>query len=115
MDLARIPPFKQIQPVDLVAPGFRGLNLVQSGSLLPPAYATIATNCIIDASGRLAARSGLTNVTTTPITGDDTVRTLFEYAMIDGTYETIVAWDGGIANDLADPSGNDISGAVTDA
>jgi hypothetical protein len=114
MDLARTPPNPQLQPVDLVAPGFRGLNLIQAGALLTPDYAIVATNAVIDTSGRLAARDGLTNVTTTPIAASPTVRTLFEYAKIDGTLSDIVAWDGGISSSVVNPSGSDISGAVVD-
>jgi hypothetical protein len=115
MDLARTPPNPQIQPVDLVAPGFRGLNLIQSGALLSPQYAIFATNAVIDASGRLAARDGLTNLTTTPIGGSPAVRTLFEYLKIDGSRSLIIAWDGGIGTSVSNPSGSDISGAVVDA
>jgi hypothetical protein len=115
MELAATPPNKQLQPIDLVSPGFRGLNLIQAGALLSPVYATQATNCVIDNSGRLAARDGLTNVTTTPIGGSPTVRTLFEFLKIDGTRSNIVAWDGGISTSLVNPSGSDISGAVVDA
>lgn len=112
--LAHIIPKYQLQPVDLVSPGFRGLNLVQSGSLLSPAYATEAQNAILDANGRLAARDGVTNVTTTPISPAVIINSLFEYNQEDGTTRTIVAYDGGISNDLADPEGGDISGAVVD-
>jgi hypothetical protein len=115
MYLANTPPNKQLQPIDLVAPGFRGLNLVQAGALLSPAYAIMATNAVIDTTGRLAARDGLTNMTTTPIGGSPLVRTLFEYLKSDGSRSFIVAWDGGIGTSLADPSGSDISGAVVDA
>lgn len=105
----------QLQPVDLVAPGFRGLNLAQSGAILTPEYATEASNCRVDSAGRLASRDGYTDITTTNITGTPPVKTLFDYRQKDGTVEILVAWDGGIANDVADPEGNDISGAVTDA
>lgn len=115
MEYAKVLPNKQIQPVDLVAPGFRGLNFVQSGALLSPEYATLATNAILDQSGRLAARDGVTNLSTTPITGSPTVRTLFEYKKIDGTTATIVAWNGGISTSVANPQGSDISGSVTDS
>ena len=104
----------QLGHIDLVSPGTAGLNLQQRGSILPPIWATQAKNCVIDDSGRLAARNGYSVTTTTPITGTPTVKTLFEYIQGDGTVEPIVAWDGGIANDLTDPSSNDISGAVTD-
>ncbi len=112
-DLARIPPASQITPVDLVSPGFRGLNFVQSGSLLNPAYATQARNAILDANGRLAARDGVTAVTSTP--GPAAVRTLHEYTNEAGTREVIFSYVGGISNNLADPVAGDISGSVTDA
>lgn len=113
--LAYTPPNQQLVPVDLVSPGFRGVNLIQAGSLLSPVYATAATNAVIDNSGRLAARDGLTNLTTVPLVGSPAVRTLFEYLMIDGTRSTILAWDGGIGTSLTSPLASDISGAVVDA
>lgn len=111
--LARIPPASQITPVDLVSPGFRGLNFVQSGSLLNPAYATQARNAILDANGRLAARDGVTDVTTTPVV-DAVMRNIHEYVNNAGTREVIFSYDGGISNNLADPAAGDISGTVTD-
>jgi hypothetical protein len=63
----RVQPTYQLQPLDLVAPGFHGINSVQAGSLLDPSYCIQATNAIIDTSGRLAARSGIVTQTTTPI------------------------------------------------
>lgn len=58
-ELARVQPTRQLQPVDFVTPGFRGLNTVQSGSLMDPGYCTQAQNCVIDTSARLAARQGV--------------------------------------------------------
>lgn len=104
----------QLQPIDLVAPGFLGLNFAQSGSLLSPRYATKAENAVIDVAGRLAARKGFTDDTTTDITSNPPVKTLHEYTTSVGASEVIVCWDGGIANDITDPEANDISGAVTD-
>lgn len=114
-NLAHTLPTNQLQPIDLVSPGFRGLNFVQSGSLLSPAYATEALNAVLDPNGRLAAREGLTNLTTTPIDPAVPVKTLYLFRREDGNTETILAYDGGISNDLADPEGNDISGAVDDS
>lgn len=105
---------RQLLPIDLVSPGSAGLNLQQKGSILNPIWATLATNCVVDDAGRLAARNGYSVTTTTDITSLPDVKTIFEYIQGDGVVEPIVAWDGGIANDLADPEGNDISGAVTD-
>ena len=104
----------QIQPIDLVAPGFRGVNFEQQRSILPPHYATVAQNCYIDQNGLLTSRKGYSDITGTAIGSTPNVETLHEYIQEDGTREYIVAWDGGIGNDIDDPSGNDISGSVTD-
>jgi hypothetical protein len=105
----------QLQPIDLVAPGFRGLNLSQSSNVLRPEYATSAQNCLLDASGRLSARAGYTNVTTTAITADVPVKSIHEYNEGDGTASIILAWDGGISTSLDNPEGSDISGSVANA
>lgn len=86
---------------------------MQSGSLLNPAYSTMARNAILDANGRLAARDGVSDVTTTPVAA--AIRTLFEYTNEAGTNEVIFSYDGGISNNLANPAAGDISGAVTDS
>lgn len=105
----------QLQPIDLVAPGFLGLNFAQASSVLNPRYATKAQNCVIDSSGRLAARSGYSDQTSTNVTSNPDIETLFEYRLKDGTRSLICAWDGGIADAIDDPESNDISGAVTDS
>jgi hypothetical protein len=105
---------QQLTKLDLVTPGFRGLNFEQAGSLLPPQFATQAEDCIIDEAGRLAVRQGYSDVTTTDITSNPAIEAIHEYVDNSGSTEIIVAWDGGIANDVADPEGNDISGSVTD-
>jgi hypothetical protein len=61
--LAQIPIVDQLQPLDFVTPGFRGLNTVQSGSLMDPGYCVVAQNAVIDTSGRLAARQGANPIT----------------------------------------------------
>lgn len=105
----------QLEPISLVAPGFRGLNFAQSGSVLSPSFATEAQNAVVDDSGRLASRDGWSDLTTTDIAGNPAVKSLFEFRQSDGTSETILAWDGGISNNPVDPVAGDISGAVTDA
>jgi hypothetical protein len=114
-NLVHIPPNPQLQPLDLVAPGFRGLNLDQAGALLNPQWATEALNAVVDGVGRLAARNGFTNQTTTPIAASPSVKTIFEHKTGAGTVTDIIAWNGGISTSFANPSGSDISGAVTDA
>ena len=104
----------QLQPIDLVAPGFLGLNLAQASNILSPRFATKAQNCVLDSSGRLAARDGYSVQTTTPITPSVNIETLFEYRKGDSSTAMLCAWDGGIADSITDPEGNDISGVVTD-
>lgn len=114
-NLVKIPPAPQVQPLDLVAPGFRGMNTAQSGAILSPQWATEALNAVIDSVGRLAARSGFTNQTTTAIGGSPAIKTIFEHKTGAGTVTNIIAWDGGISTSFTNPVGSDISGAVTDA
>lgn len=105
----------QLLPVDIVTPGARGVNYEQAGSLLDPAWAVVATNAIIDTSGRLASRRGYSDLTTTPVTSTPAIKSLFSQIAEDGTRTTIAAWNGGIGTGVDDPEGSDISGAVTDA
>jgi hypothetical protein len=106
---------KQLTAVNMVSPGNLGINSTQAGTLLPPQYALTATNCVIDSSGRLAARKGHVVDSTTAITASAPVQVIHEYRREAGTSETLVTWDGGIGNSIVDPEGNDVSGAITDA
>lgn len=112
--LARIGPAPQLLPVPMVTPGTLGVNLQQSSSVLPPQWAYDAVNAVIDSNYRIAARKGVTNVTTTPISGSPAVKSIFEQHSADGTASTIIAWNGGISTSVTNPSGSDISGSVTD-
>lgn len=105
----------QLAPIDLVAPGFRGLNLAKAGALLDPSFATIAENCVIDDAGRLGARLGYSLDTTASLGADVPIKSIFEYIIAASTSQMIITWDGGISNSISDPGGNDISGAVDDA
>ena len=112
--LATIPSSQQdVQPLDFVAPGFKGLNTVQQGMLLDQSYASVASNCVIDISGRLSARNGATPVTTTPVSGKPSILTAFEYNGGASTgFQTILAWNGGIGNVVTAPT-NNLGGSVT--
>lgn len=52
-----------IQTINIVAPGFMGLNTEESPLTLEPSFATVADNCVIDQYGRLSARQGVTLMT----------------------------------------------------
>lgn len=79
-----------LQPVSLIAPGFYGLNRQQEAAELDINWALYATNCIIDDSGRIAARNGWSNVTTVAGTSNSTdIDQVFEYLQSSGTTEVI--------------------------
>lgn len=82
---------RQVLPLPLVTPGSWGLNTQQSNALLPYQFCTEATNLVFDDAGRLAARKGLNNETTTPMTSTPTIDVLHEYRKADGTVEIISA------------------------
>ena len=92
----------QVFPVPLVAPGSLGLNKEQEQSLLDPRWATTALNCVLDKSGRLAARKGWVDQTTTGISGDDTIDVLHEYIQTDGDVFVITAANNKIYKDIDD-------------
>lgn len=79
----------QLQSLHLVAPAFMGLNKDFSGSLLGPEWAVEAQNAVFDRSGRLAARKGWVNQTSTPIATQ--FESAFEYRKSNGTTEVVSA------------------------
>ena len=54
-----------IQTINLVAPGFKGLNTEDSPLAIEPTFASVVDNCVIDRYGRIAARKGYDVLTTT--------------------------------------------------
>ena len=56
---------KQLSSSTVAAPGFYGLNSQDSSVSLENGYATVATNCIIDKSGRIGSRQGWTKLSAT--------------------------------------------------
>ena len=55
---------QQLQNITVAAPGFFGLNTQDSPIGLDPSFASVADNCVIDKSGRIAARKGYDEVST---------------------------------------------------
>lgn len=68
-----------LRPSTITSPGVFGLNKQNSGSLLPPQWATEALNAVFDDANRIAARKGWLSVTTTPISGTPDLDVIFEY------------------------------------
>lgn len=72
-------PVAKLIPLSIQSPGRFGLNKQQSEQSLSLDWATEATNCIIDDSGRLAARKGWSAVTTSAISGTPNIEAIGEY------------------------------------
>ncbi|BCV04093.1 MAG: hypothetical protein CM15mV79_270 [uncultured marine virus] len=53
-----------LQSIDLIAPGFKGVNTEDSPLAQDPSFADVADNAVIDKRGRIASRKGITVLTT---------------------------------------------------
>ena len=99
----------QLQPLDLVAPGRWGLNTERKNNLLRPEWAHTALNAVINRSGRIAARKGWADQTTTPIAGTPQIQVIHEYLREDGTSSILSA-----ANNLIFKNIDDFTDAAND-
>jgi hypothetical protein len=77
--------------IPVVVPGAKGLNTQKSGALLGPEWATALTNSIIDASGRIGARSGWEAITT--VATAEAFRNGIEFIKQDGTSQLVMTTD----------------------
>lgn len=99
---------KQLSSAAVAAPGFYGLNTQESGAVLSDGFALVASNCVIDKYGRLGARKGwVQKTTTTSGLNGANIYSIFEYLNADGTFDYISAgnnkiWRGGIGATLTD-------------
>ena len=76
--------------LSIEAPGSFGLNK-QRTDLQDPRWATEAKNIVFSDSGRIAAREGWEQITTTPISGTPDVEQIHPFLKADGTLEVISA------------------------
>lgn len=75
-----------VQQLSLVAPAFRGLNTQDSAIDMDPTFAIVADNCVVNESGRLAARKGQTLLTTTATElGSDKIESVYKFTSVAGT------------------------------
>lgn len=101
----------ELRQINLVMPASLGLNKQAETSILGPQWATIAQNAVFDTSGRLAARQGWSNQTSTPITGAPTIVQIAELVKKDGTTQIISSANGKLYLGVTAPS--DITGTAT--
>ena len=70
----------ELQSINLVAPGFKGINTEDSPIAQDPSFAEIADNAVIDKRGRIAARKGHTVLTSNKTQlGTATIRNIKEF------------------------------------
>jgi len=76
---------QELKSINLVAPGFKGINTEDSPLSQDPSFAESADNAVIDKRGRIAARKGL-SVTTTDKTelGSDNLSAIKEFRDANG-------------------------------
>ena len=83
---------QQVTTFSISAPGFAGLNLQDSPVDLPANWALEANNCVIDKSGRVAARKGWDRAhTANTELSTSNVTCLGELVQTDGTATTVAA------------------------
>ncbi len=76
---------QQLQAINLIAPGFRGLNTEDSPLGQDPSYASVLDNCVIDRYGRVAARKGLKTLTTSKLElGSEAIEAIHVFEDVDG-------------------------------
>lgn len=80
-----------IGPLSISAPGFFGLNLQDSPVDLTPNFALEANNCVIDKSGRIAARKGWVKAHSSANAelSTSSVSCIGELIQVDGTATTV--------------------------
>jgi len=100
-----------LSQINLVMPASLGLNKQAETNILGPEWATQATNAIFDTSGRLAARQGWFNQTTSPISGNPITSQIFELVKKDGTTQIISSANGKLYLGVSTPT--DITGTAT--
>ncbi len=103
---------KPLQPLTVAAPGFLGLNTENSGSILPPGWATLMTNLVIDEVGRIASRKGTKQLNAAAIASSPTIGAVHEYIDASGNKVNILAADNKIWKEVSGTI-TDVSGTIT--
>lgn len=98
-------------PITVSAPGTKGLNLQEQGSLLGPEWCRIGNNLSIDNSGRIGARDGWAKSHSTALTLTPDVEQIFEYKPNTGNNVEIFCAGNKIYRDRTSPV--DITGALS--
>jgi hypothetical protein len=77
---------QELASINLVAPAFKGINTEDSPLAQDPSFAEVADNAVIDQRGRIAARKGLSVITTNKtVLGSAKIRAIKEFKNDAGT------------------------------
>ena len=77
---------QELNSINLVAPAFKGINTEDSPLAQDPSFAEVADNAVIDQRGRIAARKGLSVITTNKTElGSAKIRAIKEFKNDAGT------------------------------
>ena len=77
---------QELKSINLVAPAFKGINTEDSPLAQDPSFAEVADNAVIDQRGRIAARKGLSVITTNKTAlGSAKIRAIKEFKNDAGT------------------------------
>jgi hypothetical protein len=109
-------PSAPVAPLELISPGFRGLNteLTSVAGDVPGQWALALREAVFDESGTISTRQGWQNVTTVAMTGSVEVLRSFEYIQDDGTKILIGQSDAKLWKSTNDGSTwTDITGSLT--
>ena len=98
-----------INPIDIIAPGHWGLNTENSESLLNPNWATVALNCVVNRSQRLAARKGWVDQTTAAVAGAADIVHMHEGFFQDGTTQVLSVSNSEVFTGITDFTAGDLT------
>ena len=83
---------QELASINLVAPAFQGINTEDSPLAQDPSFAEVADNAVIDQRGRIAARKGLSVLTTNKtVLGSGRIRAIKEFKNDAGTTKVFSA------------------------
>jgi len=107
---------QELRSVNLIAPGFKGLNTEDSPLAQDPSFAETADNAVIDNRGRIAARKGyVVQTANKQVLNDNPITTIGEYRDASGDTRIFSTgnnkiWRNGVTGpDLYNTSLNDVT------
>jgi len=103
---------KKMVNLTISSPAKLGLNTQEENTDINNAWATRASNCVYDDTGRLSSRKGSQNINTTAVSGSPSIKQIHEY--IDKVGDRAVIFAGGNKIYKVDGASTiDVTGTIT--